>query len=222
MTLAELEAAGAEHLAKDPRAVDDIVAGIEPEHLATLIYTSGTTGKPKGVRLLHECWAYRRRRDGRDDPAGADDVQYLWLPMSHSFGKVLMAAHIASGSVMRRRRPDPQDRRQPRGRQADDHGGGAADLREGLQQDHRGREAGRRSSRRSSSGRSASASEARSSASRARSRAALLALKLTDRRPARVLEDHASGSAGAMRYFISGSAPLSREIAEFFHACGIC
>ena len=32
--------------------------GIEGEQLATLIYTSGTTGKPKGVRLLHECWAY--------------------------------------------------------------------------------------------------------------------------------------------------------------------
>src|SRR5206468_10561098 len=30
---------------------------------------------------------------------GADDVQYLWLPMSHSFGKVLMSGHIASGSV---------------------------------------------------------------------------------------------------------------------------
>ena len=46
------------YLAKDPRAVDDVVAGIKGKHLATLIYTSGTTGKPKGVRLLHECWAY--------------------------------------------------------------------------------------------------------------------------------------------------------------------
>src|SRR6185312_16574898 len=58
MSLAELEAKGAELLAKDPRTVDELVAGITVEHLATLIYTSGTTGKPKGVRLLHECWAY--------------------------------------------------------------------------------------------------------------------------------------------------------------------
>ncbi|HEY5946763.1 MAG TPA: AMP-binding protein, partial [Kofleriaceae bacterium] len=51
MTLADLEAKGAELLAKDPRAVDDVVTGVEGNHLATLIYTSGTTGKPKGVRL---------------------------------------------------------------------------------------------------------------------------------------------------------------------------
>src|SRR5499427_2198409 len=49
MTLAEIEAAGAAHLERDPRAVDDAIAGIQGEHLATLIYTSGTTGKPKGV-----------------------------------------------------------------------------------------------------------------------------------------------------------------------------
>ena len=99
MTLAELEAAGAALLAKDPKAVDDVVAGIKAEHLATLIYTSGTTGKPKGVRLLHECWAYTADAMESTHLMGADDVQYLWLPMSHSFGKVLMAGHIASGSV---------------------------------------------------------------------------------------------------------------------------
>src|SRR6185369_7996409 len=99
MTLAELEAAGAAHLAKDPRAVDDVVEATRGEHLATLIYTSGTTGKPKGVRLLHECWAYSADAIEATRLWGADDVQYLWLPMSHSFGKVLMAGHIASGSV---------------------------------------------------------------------------------------------------------------------------
>src|SRR5206468_1825778 len=57
MSLADLEAKGAELLAKDPRAIDDIVKDIQGTQLATLIYTSGTTGKPKGVRLLHECWA---------------------------------------------------------------------------------------------------------------------------------------------------------------------
>src|SRR5262245_11593165 len=99
MTLAELEAAGAAHLARDPRAVDDVVAGIKGEQLATLIYTSGTTGKPKGVRLLHECWAYCADAIEATRLWGPDDVPFLWLPMSHSFGKVLMAGHIASGSV---------------------------------------------------------------------------------------------------------------------------
>src|SRR5256885_261006 len=86
-------------LERDPRAVDDAVAGIQGEHLATLIYTSGTTGKPKGVRLLHECWAYCADAIEATRLWVADDVTYLWLPMSHSFGKILMAGHIASGSV---------------------------------------------------------------------------------------------------------------------------
>src|SRR5690606_40729782 len=49
MTLADLEGAGAAHLAKDPRAVDEVVAGIQGDHLATLIYTSGTRSEERGV-----------------------------------------------------------------------------------------------------------------------------------------------------------------------------
>ncbi|HEX6329499.1 MAG TPA: AMP-binding protein, partial [Jiangellaceae bacterium] len=56
MTLAELEQLGKAHLADHPSAVDDAVAAIGPEHLATLIYTSGTTGRPKGVRLVNDSW----------------------------------------------------------------------------------------------------------------------------------------------------------------------
>jgi long-chain acyl-CoA synthetase len=100
MSLSELEAQGAEKLARDPRVIDDVVDGTKGEHLATLIYTSGTTGKPKGVRLTHENWAYCADAiDAIPRLWGPDDVHYLWLPMSHVFGKYLLSGHIASGSV---------------------------------------------------------------------------------------------------------------------------
>ena len=221
MTLAELEAAGAAHLERDPRAVDDVVAGIQGSELATLIYTSGTTGKPKGVRLLHECWAYCADAIDATRLWGADDVQYLWLPMSHSFGKVLMAGHIASGSVT------AVDGRIPKlvdnlaVGQADDHGRGAADLREGLQQDHRGREAGRRAQAPDLPvGGRRSAGPARRSASAAARRAACSRSSCGS--PSAWCSSKIKATfGGRVKYFISGSAPLSREIAEFFHACGV-
>lgn len=55
ITLDQLEEAGAAHLAKTPKAIEDQVNGIAGEHLATLIYTSGTTGRPKGVIIEHRC-----------------------------------------------------------------------------------------------------------------------------------------------------------------------
>src|ERR1035437_1454804 len=55
ISLADLEQLGATHLARVPSVVDERIAAIEPQHLATLIYTSGTTGRPKGVRLSHDC-----------------------------------------------------------------------------------------------------------------------------------------------------------------------
>ena len=55
---AELEQKGADYLPANPDAVDEAIARIGPEDLATLIYTSGTTGRPKGVRLAHDSWIY--------------------------------------------------------------------------------------------------------------------------------------------------------------------
>jgi long-chain acyl-CoA synthetase len=81
----------------NPTAVDDAVAAVRPDCLATLIYTSGTTGRPKGVRLTHDCWTYEGAAIQQLDMLHEDDVQYLWLPLSHSFGKVLEAAQLAIG-----------------------------------------------------------------------------------------------------------------------------
>jgi long-chain acyl-CoA synthetase len=80
-----------------PEAVDDRVDGTRPESLATLIYTSGTTGRPKGVRLLQSSWTYEGAAIAAMDILSPADLQYLWLPMAHSFGKVLLVTQLAVG-----------------------------------------------------------------------------------------------------------------------------
>ncbi|MCW2755156.1 MAG: AMP-dependent synthetase and ligase [Marmoricola sp.] len=92
--LAEL---GEKHLAAHPDAIDQAVAGIKPGQLATLIYTSGTTGKPKGVRLTHSSWTYEGAVVQSQKILDESDLQFLWLPMAHSFGKVLLSAQLACG-----------------------------------------------------------------------------------------------------------------------------
>ncbi|WP_036376508.1 long-chain fatty acid--CoA ligase [Micromonospora sp. ATCC 39149] len=90
LTLAELEERGARTLADDPGLVERLVADLGPEHLATLIYTSGTTGRPKGVELLHGGWCWEGVAQAEMGLLRDDDLQYLWLPLSHSFGKTLL------------------------------------------------------------------------------------------------------------------------------------
>ncbi|MFF3176811.1 AMP-dependent synthetase/ligase [Streptomyces sp. NPDC057900] len=99
LTLADLEARGAEHLAKNPAAITERVDAITPEQLATLIYTSGTTGRPKGVRLPHDNWSYMAKATVSTGLITKDDVQYLWLPLAHVFGKVLTSGQIEVGHV---------------------------------------------------------------------------------------------------------------------------
>ncbi len=219
MTLAELEAAGAAHLAKDPRAVDDVLAGIQGEHLATLIYTSGTTGKPKGVRLLHECWAYTADATLSSSLMTPDDVQYLWLPMSHSFGKVLESCHVATGSVM------AVDGRIPR--IVDNLGIVKPTLVAAVPRIfekvyNKILEGARQGGVKQKIFEWALSVGKEGSALRQQGKepGGLLALKLAlaDRL---VFSKIKARFGGRLRFFVSGSAPLAREIAEFFHAAGI-
>ncbi|RZU52991.1 long-chain acyl-CoA synthetase [Krasilnikovia cinnamomea] len=97
LTLADLEERGRAALARDPGLIDRAIEAIQPEHVATLIYTSGTTGHPKGVELLHRGWTWEgvaQEELGLYDP---NDLQYLWLPLSHSFGKTIMCGVIHVG-----------------------------------------------------------------------------------------------------------------------------
>ena len=99
LTLDELESRGAAHLQKHPELIKERVGAITKDQLATLIYTSGTTGRPKGVRLPHDNWSYMAKAIAATGLISGDDVQYLWLPLAHVFGKVLTSGQIEAGHV---------------------------------------------------------------------------------------------------------------------------
>ncbi|MFI5990724.1 AMP-dependent synthetase/ligase [Streptomyces sp. NPDC051362] len=99
LTLADLEKRGAAYLEKHPELIKERVGAITADQLATLIYTSGTTGRPKGVRLPHDNWSYMAKAIASTGLVGQDDVQYLWLPLAHVFGKVLISGQIEVGHV---------------------------------------------------------------------------------------------------------------------------
>ncbi|MFI8346414.1 AMP-dependent synthetase/ligase [Streptomyces sp. NPDC085596] len=99
ITLAELERRGAAYLEQHPELIKERVGAITRDQLATLIYTSGTTGRPKGVRLPHDNWAYMAKAIAATGLVTAEDVQYLWLPLAHVFGKVLTSGQIEVGHV---------------------------------------------------------------------------------------------------------------------------
>jgi long-chain acyl-CoA synthetase len=93
----DLEKLGEDLLEKDPKVIEERVSAIKPDDLATLIYTSGTTGRPKGVRLSNDGWTFEGAALEAAGTITEDDLEYRWLPMAHSFGKVLLTAQLAIG-----------------------------------------------------------------------------------------------------------------------------
>ena len=63
--------------------IETIANSIEPDDIATLIYTSGTTGTPKGVILTHGNLASNLGMTADLVDMGQDDVAVSFLPLSH-------------------------------------------------------------------------------------------------------------------------------------------
>jgi long-chain acyl-CoA synthetase len=97
ITLDELEQPGKQVLAEAPSAVDERVHYIRPGQLASILCTSATTGTPEGVRLTHEAWTYTAAAVDALNILGPDDLNLLWLPLAHSFGKVMLALPLLVG-----------------------------------------------------------------------------------------------------------------------------
>jgi long-chain acyl-CoA synthetase len=97
ISLADLEAKGREVRDARPTMVDERIDLIAPDHLAVIIYTSGTTGRPKGAELTQDAIVYEAAAIHSIGILDQNDLQFLWLPLSHVFGKILLALPLQMG-----------------------------------------------------------------------------------------------------------------------------
>ncbi len=58
-----------------------------PDDISTIIYTSGTTGDPKGAMLAHKSFFVEINALNLAFPMGEDDIEMVFLPLSHVYGK---------------------------------------------------------------------------------------------------------------------------------------
>jgi long-chain acyl-CoA synthetase len=199
---------------------ETVAKSVKNQDIATLIYTSGTTGRPKGVVLTHDCWVYEGQAVVETKILTSDDVQFFWLPLAHSMGKVLLMAQIRIGfhtaidgrvdklvENLGQVKPTfvvavPRifEKVYNKVVEGAKKGGTAkyAIFKWAL-------EVGREVSTLRQNGREPSG---------------LLALKYSLATKL-VFSKLQQRFGGRLRYFVSGSAPLSREMCEFFHAAGL-
>ena len=97
LSLRDLAEVGRAWDAAHPGGFERASGAATPADLATLIYTSGTTGRPKGVELPHDCWLFEVESIGSLDLLRPSDLQFLWLPLAHVFGKVCVTLGIGFG-----------------------------------------------------------------------------------------------------------------------------
>ena len=95
--LDDLAARGRAYAAEHPGALREAADAIEEDDLFTYIYTSGTTGPPKGCMISHRnYYAMVAVVDDLPSFTGPEDSMLLYLPLAHNFGRLM---HLSGAYV---------------------------------------------------------------------------------------------------------------------------
>ncbi len=97
-TLAEVMGRGKAAEAADPGAFDAIAEAIRPDDVASLIYTSGTTGTPKGVMLTHRNFTSNSQSLDQVTDFNKTDYILSFLPLSHVLERMTTFSFLYKGT----------------------------------------------------------------------------------------------------------------------------
>ena len=194
---------------------------VGPDDLASIIYTSGTTGDPKGAMLTHSNFMSNAQAATGIVSITPDDVFLSFLPLSHVFER--MGGHylplsggatIAYAESLFTIRQDMQEVRPtimmsvPR-------------LYEGMHERIiRSVKEGSSTKQKIFHWSVGVGTKVSQAIQRKRKPNPILSLKASIANKL-VFQKLKAVTGGRLRFFVSGGAPLSKAIAEFFHAAGI-
>jgi len=200
--------------------LDARIADLKRDQLATIVYTSGTTGPPKGVLQTHGNHLATVESLLKLGIAREGDVDFFFLPLAHSFARLIEYYGIAAGTITAFARSIDH--------LAEDLAGSRPHLVPAVPRIYEKLYGRIQGARESGGALRRALFDWAVGVGRARSR------HDQEGRPVPTLLQWQHGLAhrlvfsrihqllgGNIRYMTSGGAPLSREIAEFFHAVGI-
>src|SRR5262245_21829278 len=200
--------------------IDRRVASLRRDQLATIVYTSGTTGPPKGVLQTHGNHLATVESTVRVGLAREGDVDFFFLPLAHSFARLVEYYGVAAGTTTAYARSIEK--------LAEDLTSSRPHVVPAVPRVYEKLYARMQAARETGGPVKRALFDWAIGVGRQRSRCE------QERRPVPLLVrlQHALADrlvfsrvhqvlGGNVRFMVSGGAPLSREIAEFFHAVGV-
>ena len=100
LSLSQVLERGGSLAKKQPKLFEKLIKSVKPGDLASIVYTSGTTGVPKGVMLSHANFTSNINTLASIIDFNPADTDLVFLPLSHVLARMVAFAFLSRGTSL--------------------------------------------------------------------------------------------------------------------------